>query len=110
MTTLTEKIKEILPKVTEEYDGNNLESACDAYCMAAENWAEIIRYENGRMSYRSEVIELIPKILEIVREEIKSIEVSVVVDKDHWNEKGRREGNWELGYDDAIHDILSLLK
>lgn len=30
-----------------EYDGNDLNSACQFYSIAAENWNEIIRFENG---------------------------------------------------------------
>ena len=29
------------------YDGNDLESACDAYDCAFTNWGEVIRYEDG---------------------------------------------------------------
>ena len=34
-------------KLVRDYDGNNLQEACEKYCIGAETWIEIIRYENG---------------------------------------------------------------
>lgn len=50
-----ETIKEILEMIEGEkitkanrgYDGNNLESACQKYYIGAENWTEIVRFEDG---------------------------------------------------------------
>ena len=59
-STILESIrKEIegLP-IKENYDGNSLESACEVYCMQAENWTEIIRFENGQDSFKNKVFSV----------------------------------------------------
>lgn len=33
----------------------------------------------------------------------------VILDNKDWNEKGRRIGNWELGYDDAMFDVEGII-
>lgn len=38
---------EVIREQSKQYDGNNLESACDHYAIAANSWEEIIRYEDG---------------------------------------------------------------
>lgn len=59
---------------------------------------------------------LASKEKEIV-EAIHAREIAVVTKGVDWNEEGRREGNWELGYDDGaidavsiVHDIMSSKK
>lgn len=47
--------------------------------------------------------------LDAIIEKVKETEIDVLKNKKHWNEEGRMDGNWELGYDDAIHDVLSYL-
>lgn len=42
--------------------------------------------------------------------DIQKRQLDVLKNSVSWNEKGRREGNWELGYDDAVTDALSLLR
>ena len=39
----------------------------------------------------------------------KKREIDVIKNNVAWNEKGRREGNWELGYDDATFDIINII-
>lgn len=39
---------------------------------------------------------------------LKERKKEVIIDNKHW-EKGRRVGNWELGYDDAIFDIEEII-
>lgn len=46
-------------KLKKDYDGNDLKTACDEYCIGAENWTEIIRYEDG---YSSALQDLSQKI------------------------------------------------
>ena len=41
------KVPKDLPTTPKGYDGNNLESACDAYNCAFTDWQEVIRYEQG---------------------------------------------------------------
>lgn len=41
------------------YNGNDLESACDYYGIAAEDWSEIIRYEDGYNMAIANVLSLL---------------------------------------------------
>jgi hypothetical protein len=50
-----QRIKDILrlsviSEQSKPYDGNDLESACDHYGIAADSWSEIIRFEDGHDS------------------------------------------------------------
>lgn len=48
-----------------------------------------------------------------IKKRLNKRKIDVIVNKVAWNEEGRREGNWELGYDDASFDfgeIISKLK
>lgn len=35
--------------------------------------------------------------------------MQVIINNVDWNEKGRRDGHWELGYDDATYDFSQIL-
>lgn len=50
------------------------------------------------------------KIREDLKSSIEKRKWNVIIGNAAWNEKGRRKGNWELGYDDAMFDILSILE
>ena len=48
VTNLHKKVEALKNTVkTRNYDGNNLKSAGDFYGIAASNWEEIIRFEDG---------------------------------------------------------------
>jgi hypothetical protein len=56
--TIEKKLTELTRR---PYDGNSLPSACDHYCIAAESWAEIIRFEDGlRQAYADAIATLTP--------------------------------------------------
>lgn len=63
ISTVIKQYEEMLNKVDiinprnkkKGYDGNNLGSACDYYGIAADSWAEIIRYEHGQDHIISEL-------------------------------------------------------
>lgn len=44
-TALIEELEGKRPK--KDYDGSDLNSACEKYHMGAQNWSEILRYEDG---------------------------------------------------------------
>lgn len=49
------------------------------------------------------------KEMETIKEKMHKRKIAVICKNVDWNEKGRREGNWELGYDDAMFDVVEIL-
>lgn len=49
------------------YDGNDLKSAADFYGIAAESWAEIIRFENGHNSALNEISSLLDEAINLYK-------------------------------------------
>lgn len=57
---LRKQVKRLeITRINRKYDGDDLEGACKAYSIAAENWAEIIRYEDGYNVAILEVLSLL---------------------------------------------------
>ena len=67
LETRAERLKgEKKTSKNKKYDGNDLNSACDVYGIAAQNWAEIIRFEDGYNFALQEELSLVEReILEI---------------------------------------------
>ena len=67
---MTQKIKERLELLKlptkPKYDGNNIREAGKKYSIAADDWIEIIRYEDG---FNEGVDACLPLLEEVVREE-----------------------------------------
>ena len=57
LQSLMEEIEKLPTR--KEYDGNNLESACRAYHIGAENWDEILRLEDGQELFKETVLTLL---------------------------------------------------
>jgi hypothetical protein len=69
-TKLKQQLEEIESEIEGEkpkrdYDGNNLESACDKYHIAADSWTEIIRFEDGMNHALDSAKAIISKYKEI---------------------------------------------
>lgn len=73
LATQREEIQERIKNlpISEIYDGNDLKSAEKVYCMSAESWKEIIRYENGRNSFKSDVLDLLQTNQEGIQEGVQ---------------------------------------
>lgn len=70
-----------------------------------ESQADIIR------TSLNEVVEAMDKeIEEKLLEKLQKRKREVILENKYWNEKGRRIGNWELGYDDAEFDAEEIIK
>jgi hypothetical protein len=63
LQTIESEIEGEKPK--RDYDGNNLESACDKYHIAADSWTEIIRFEDGMNHALDSAKAIISKYKEI---------------------------------------------
>lgn len=50
------------------------------------------------------------KVLKELLTKLQERKTLVIYNEVDWNEKGRRTGNWELGYDDAMFDAEKIIE
>jgi len=75
--SILKKCEELMPSEISKngnYDGNDLSSACEFHHIGADNWAEIIRYEQGINEGIKQSKSKLPDILQVIKKECNKID------------------------------------